>query len=140
MQKDMGYVEKKFIHAQRRGKKKKEKKKDISYLKKQIKDRVVQKECEFHLQKFHTHAHLDLIVWSVFSIVSDFWLSNMCGTSMLHFHPLPWAPQKSLLEGGRKERMQCLGEESYTFYDPWELFEEQSYNFFQKTQVIYEEK
>ena len=36
--------------------------------------------------------------------------------------------------------MQCLGEESYTFSDPRELFEEQSYNFFQKTQVIYEEK
>jgi hypothetical protein len=65
MQKDTGYAEKKLIHAQRRGKKKlilPSKKKDSSYLKKKIKDRVVQKECEFHSQKFHTHAHLDLIV------------------------------------------------------------------------------
>jgi hypothetical protein len=42
--------------------KEKERKKDSPYPKKEIKDRVVQKGCEFHREKFHTHAHLDLIV------------------------------------------------------------------------------
>jgi hypothetical protein len=43
------------------GKKEKEnKKKDSPYPK--IRDRIMQKGCDFHLEKFHTHAHLDLIV------------------------------------------------------------------------------
>ena len=48
---------KKKYPCPKHGKKKKEKEnKDSSYLK--IKDR---KRCEFHPEKFHTHAHLDLI-------------------------------------------------------------------------------
>jgi len=52
---------KKYIRAQKHGVKEKEnKKKDSPYPK--IRDRIMQKGCDFHLEKFHTHAHLDLIV------------------------------------------------------------------------------
>jgi len=60
----MGYAkEKEKISMPRSmGKRKKEKEKenkDSPYLK--IKESC-RKRCEFHLEKFHTHAHLDLIV------------------------------------------------------------------------------
>jgi len=57
---------KKYICAQKHKKKRKEKKrkekkrKDSPYLK--IKIESCRKGCEFHPEKFHTHAHLDLIV------------------------------------------------------------------------------
>ena len=78
-------------------------------------------------RKFHTHAHLDLIVWSVFSIRSGFSLCNICGTSMRPLHSQPWAPQKALLEIGRRKVIQWLGEESYTLSDLRESFEEKSF-------------
>ena len=43
------------------------------------------------------------------------------------FHSLPWAPQKALLEIGRRKVIQCLGEESYTLSDQRESFEEKSF-------------
>ena len=69
----MGYAkekQKKNIRAQKHGKKKEKKKKDSPYLK--IKYRVMQKGVRVPSRKFHTHAHLDLIVWPVFSIGSGF--------------------------------------------------------------------
>jgi hypothetical protein len=46
---------------------------------------------------------------------------------MLPFIPYPELHQKALLEIGRKEATQCLGEESYTLSDLRESFEEQSF-------------
>ena len=79
----------------------KKKKKDSPYLK--IKIESCRKGCEFYPEKFHTHAHLDLIVWLVFSIGSGFWLYNICETYMLLFIPCPEFHQKSLIRN-REER------------------------------------
>ena len=46
---------------------------------------------------------------------------------MLVFIPYPELHQKALLEIGRKEATQCLGEESYTLSDLRKSFEEQSF-------------
>lgn len=54
------------------------------------------------IQKFRTHAHLDLIVWFVFSIGSGFWLCKIYNASMLPFCFLPRTPQKALLDVGRE--------------------------------------
>ena len=56
----MGYAKEEKISVPRSMKKKEKKKKDSPYPK--IRDRIMQKGCDFHLEKFHTHAHLDLIV------------------------------------------------------------------------------
>ena len=58
----MGYAkeEKKYIRAQKHGKKEKEKKDSPYFKKKEIES--CRKGCEFHPEKFHTLAHLDLIV------------------------------------------------------------------------------
>ena len=59
-----------FVPRSMEKKKEKKKKKDSPYLK--IKYRVIQKGVRVPSRKFHTHAHLDLIVWPVFSIGSGF--------------------------------------------------------------------
>ena len=46
---------------------------------------------------------------------------------MLLFIPYPGLYQKTLLEIGRREATQCLGEESYTLSDLTKSFEEQSF-------------
>ena len=60
----MGYAKEKEKYpcpeAYEKKKKRKKKKKDIPYLK--IKDRVMQKGVRVPSRKFHTYAHLDLIV------------------------------------------------------------------------------
>ena len=46
---------------------------------------------------------------------------------MLLFIPYPELHKKTLLEIGRREAIQCFGDESYTLSDLGESFEEQSF-------------
>ena len=59
--------------------------------------------CEFHLEKIHTHAHLDLIVWPVFFIWVRFFTLQYMWNMYASFHSLSWAPPKSLIRN-REER------------------------------------
>ena len=90
----MGYAkEKEKISVPKSMGKRKKKKRDSTYLK--IKESHAKRGAS-SVQKNSTHiAHLDLIVWPVFSIGFDFLLCNMYSTSMRPLLPLPWAPPKS---------------------------------------------
>ena len=93
---------KKHIHAQKYGKEKKRRKKDSPYLKKEIKKRDVQKGMQVPSRN-STHIHILIWLYDLFSPWSSFWLCKICSTSILPLHPLPWAPQKSLIRD-REER------------------------------------
>jgi hypothetical protein len=61
-------------------KRKKEKKKNDSHvLKIKFKGREIIQEgvIYFHIIHFHTHAHIDQMVWLVFFLDPVFWLSNI---------------------------------------------------------------
>ena len=83
-------------------KKKKRRKKDSPYLKKEIKKRDVQKGMQVPSRN-STHMHILIWLYDLFSPWSNFWLCKICSTSILPLHPLPWAPQKSLIRD-REER------------------------------------
>ena len=51
---------------------KKKKKRKIAHISKKKEIESCRKGCKFHPEKFHTLAHLDLIVWSIFSFGSSF--------------------------------------------------------------------
>ena len=118
--------------------KRKKKKKNNPYFK--IKDRVMQKEVRVPSRKIpHTCTS-----WSDCMICFLYWIRFLTLQYMqdmyASFHSLPRAPQKALLEIGRRETIYCFGEESYTLSDLRESFEEQSFILIfknlSKTQVI----
>ena len=76
--------EKKFVcMLEEKHERKKEKEEKAFILEFRLKEKNCDKEIEIPPTNFHTHAHLDLIVWLDFFVGSGFWLCKTCRISML---------------------------------------------------------
>ena len=84
--------------------------------------------------KNSTHMHILIWLYNLFSLLGPvFYVAIYAVQVCFLFFSFSELHQKALLEIGRKEATQCIGEESYTLSDLSESFEEQGYILIQKS-------